>query len=167
MSVSNVLDTFQQVHGLEARGVYVAKYIRFEENHEQEVATLAEDTCMHVDALHVLGTNQAKKDQLDVCMLVSQRNKSQDSHTYKYYFGGFSLHDIGLRQVSYFLVDDQEVKGKGAYILFLFLPCKEKLNEGACRTWDAWSLFSLKEIGWGPPAMQAENMAHLILQSVC
>ena len=97
MSVSNVHDTFQQVHGLEARGVYVAKYFRFEENHEQEVATLAEDTCMLVDPLHGSGSNQGKKDQLDVCLSVSQRKKSQDSHTYKYYFGGLSLHAIGVR----------------------------------------------------------------------
>ena len=44
------------------------KYIRFDENYEEEVATLAEDTCMLVDPLHGSGSNQGKKDQLDVCL---------------------------------------------------------------------------------------------------
>ena len=124
---------------------------------------------MLVDPLHGSGSNQGKKDQLDVCLSVSQRKKSQDSHTYKYYFGGLGLHAIGIRGGSYFLLDDQGVKGKGADFLFLFWPRKEMFVKGACRTWDAWSLLTLKEIGWGPPTMQAENMAHPIIwrQSVC
>ena len=60
-------------------------------------------------------------------------------------------------EVPSFLLDDQGVKGKGADLLFLFLPRKELFVEGACRTWDAWSLLTLKEIGWGPPTMQAEK----------
>ena len=35
MSVLNVLETFPHVNGLEARDVYVAKYIRFDENYEE------------------------------------------------------------------------------------------------------------------------------------
>lgn len=41
--------------------------------------------------------------------------------------------------------------------LYLFLPGKETYQGGTCRRCSAWSLLSLKEIGWGPPAMQSEK----------
>ena len=102
------------------------------------------------------------------CKLARERNHKTPTRTNTILEGsGCTL--LVYVEVPSFLLDDQGVKGKGADFLFLFLPRKEMFVKGACRTWDAWSLLTLKEIGWVPPTMQAENMAPPILwrQSVC
>ena len=50
VSFSNVCQTFPQVDDLEARGVYIPRYISFNEKHEFE-EKLTSVTCMHANVL--------------------------------------------------------------------------------------------------------------------
>jgi hypothetical protein len=61
------------------------------------------------------------------------------------------------------LTKHQEITKNGACFLFIFLPRKEKYQEGAGRVpaRSVWNLLSLKAIGWGPPTIQREKKTHV------
>ena len=115
---------------------YTSEYLMTSYNDEQELLVIP---VKHTTWFQLEGLREDKKFYVF---------PGKNACTYKY-FGGLGLHDTHEGSCS--LIDDQGIKEKVADFLFLFFPRKEKFQAEASRTCDAWSLFSLKEVGWGPP----------------
>ena len=116
---------------------------------------------------HVLETTyiEEEKKHVQVEMIVSSGIDVQASgvNGYSNYFGqryvgeGLkeSMYDFGhlLARIIYYA---KVIKTRGIF-MFLFLPRKEKIN---WRILLIRELFSLKDIGWGPPAQGHKSATH-------
>ena len=106
--------------------VYVSTYLwqKYEEVHE-----LVKITCMHVDVLHGLAIDQSKKFWLHACKV---------SHQKKHSF-------MHVQEICFVETNPRILLG------YYFSRSRPPEIHAHVKRIQWWRLFSLKEIGWGPP----------------